>query len=92
MTRVCECCGQPLPGDEREAQAYGLTHRQREALDYIGGYIASRGVAPSYDEIIAALGVRSKGVAHRLVEALVERGHIRRLRSRGRSITLVRPQ
>lgn len=68
----------------------GLTPRQAKALAFIGAHHAERGHAPSYDEIAAHLGLASKSNVCRLVQALEERGAIRRLRGRGRSIAPVR--
>ncbi len=66
----------------------GLTMKQLEALDFIRRYIATHVVAPSFDEIAAHLGLKSKSGVHRLVTALVERGHLRRLRHRARALAL----
>jgi len=67
----------------------GLTHRQQQALDYIHDYIAARGIPPSFDEISDGAGIGTKSGVFRIVNALVERGHIRRMPGRARSIELV---
>ena len=51
-----------------------LTPKQKEALDFIKGYIASNGYGPSYDEIRIGLGFSSRTSGHRLVHNLVKRG------------------
>jgi len=56
--------------------------RERELLDL---------PAPSMDEMAAALGLKSKSGAHRLVAGLEERGHIRRIGRRRRSVQVVHP-
>lgn len=67
----------------------GLTRRQRELLTYIQRYMASRdGIAPSFEEMTKAMGLASKSGIHRLIEALVDRGHLQRLPNKARSITL----
>lgn len=66
----------------------GLTTRQRDCLDAIARLSAVRGVAPSYDEIGAAIGVPNKSGVHRLVHGLAERGYITVRRDRHRSIAL----
>jgi SOS-response transcriptional repressor LexA len=66
-----------------------LTARQKQLLDFIRSEIARCGVAPSYDEMAAAIGVRSKSGVNRLLLGLEERGAIRRLPSRRRAIEVI---
>jgi SOS-response transcriptional repressor LexA len=73
------------------AAPFGLTPGQSRALSFIRSHIAQRRCAPSLDQIAAACGLASKSGAHRLVSALEERGHIRRLANRARTITLSEP-
>lgn len=68
----------------------GLTALQRRLLDYISDYIeVTGGISPSLDECADALGL-GKSSVHRLRAALIERGHVRCLRNRARSIEIVR--
>lgn len=67
----------------------GLTRRQADLLDFIVAHTAKHGVSPSFDEMAAGVGAESKSTICRLVEALAERGAIRRLRSRARAIEIV---
>jgi SOS-response transcriptional repressor LexA len=62
-----------------------LTQKQAELLRYL----KSRKTCPSFEEMMKALGLRSKSGVHRLIEALIERGHIKRLPNRARAIELV---
>lgn len=62
-----------------------LTHKQKELLDYL----SACDTCPSFDEMREAIGLRSKSGVHRLVEALQERGYIRRALNRARAIELV---
>lgn len=62
-----------------------LTAKQQELLDYLR--LCER--APSFEEMKNALGLKSKSGVHRLVNALEERGYIRRLVDRARAIDLV---
>lgn len=74
---------------------FSLTHKQRELLDFIGSYMATEGVGPSYEEMKAGVGLASKSGVHRLMDALEERGFLRRLPYRARAIELFdvpRPQ
>lgn len=51
-----------------------LTDRQRQVHDFIRRHVARHGVAPKLVEIGRALGIRSRGVVHRHVRALVDAG------------------
>ncbi len=67
----------------------GLTDRQLALLGFIKSYVAQHGgVAPTYEEMAAAQGIRKSG-AHRLVLCLEERGYVRRLPLRDRAIEVV---
>lgn len=55
-----------------------MTPQQRNTLNFIQDYLQSHGHAPTLEEIGAAVGVRSKGAVHRLVQVLVDRGHLQR--------------
>lgn len=67
----------------------GLTHKQRELLDYIGSCMAQDGICPSYEEMMVALGLHSKSGVHRLINALEERGFIQRIPNRARCIEIL---
>ena len=68
-----------------------LTAKQNELWRFISEYThENRGTSPSFDEMKAHLGLRSKSGVHRLVTSLVDRGFIRRYRARARSIEVIR--
>lgn len=67
---------------------FGMTKRQHETLAYIEAYQTEYGYSPSFDEMRQHLGLRSKSGVHKLVHSLVERGHIRFIPDRARSIAL----
>lgn len=67
----------------------GLTPRMLDLLEYLRGFIGREGHPPSYDQMAAALGLKSKAYAHKLAGGLMERGYIRRLKNRPRSIVLI---
>jgi repressor LexA len=67
-----------------------LTRKQMELLDFIKSRTDRDGVPPSFDEMKAALDLRSKSGIHRLITALEERGFIRRLAHRARAIEIVK--
>lgn len=66
-----------------------LTAKQRELLNFLTSYQAEFDHAPSFDEMKDAIGLKSKSGIHRLVSALEERGHIRRLANRARAIEII---
>lgn len=65
----------------------GLTRRQADCLAYIRSRLEDDPVAPSLDEVAAHLGIVKSSV-HRMVTALVERGHLVRLPNRNRGLAL----
>jgi repressor LexA len=67
-----------------------LTQRQHQLLQFIYGYLRDRGVPPSFEEMRAALRLKSKSGIHRLITGLEERGYIRRLPYRARALEVIR--
>lgn len=66
-----------------------LTAKQRDLLQFLKRYQDEFDHAPSFDEMKDAIGLKSKSGIHRLVSALEERGHIRRLANRARAIEII---
>lgn len=69
--------------------AMGLTALQAKCLAFIEERISADGIAPSFIEIGAHLKLSSKSGVYRLVDCLTERGHIRRIPKRARSIEIL---
>lgn len=67
-----------------------LTKKQLELLNFIYERVRETGVAPSFDEMKDALNLRSKSGIHRLINALEERGFIRRMAHRARAVEVIR--
>ena len=68
----------------------GTTHKQAKLLDFIGWYQRENGgVSPSFEDMKAAVDLKSKSGIHRLITALEERGLIRRLPNRARALEIV---
>jgi repressor LexA len=68
-----------------------LTRKQHDLLWYIDQFTRENdGISPSFDEMRAFLGARSKSGVHRLVNALEERGFITRLPHRARTLKALR--
>jgi hypothetical protein len=64
----------------------GLTARQRQLLDFITAYQAQHRYPPSFVEMADMLGLASKSGVHRIINGLVERGAVKRIPYRARSI------
>ncbi len=67
-----------------------LTRKQKELLLLIRDRLEAEGVPPSFEEMKAALGLRSKSGIHRLITGLEERGFIKRLPHRARALEILR--
>ena len=67
-----------------------LTRKQQELLIFIDERLKSDGVSPSFEEMKAALALKSKSGVHRLINALEERQFIRRLPNRARALEVLR--
>jgi repressor LexA len=67
-----------------------LTKKQHELLLFIHKHLQKHGVSPSFDEMKAALELKSKSGIHRLITGLEERGFIRRLAHRARAVEVLR--
>ena len=67
-----------------------LTQKQFELLTFLEKKIGTSGIAPSFEEMKLALGLRSKSGIHRLICALEERGFLKKLPHRARSIEILR--
>ncbi len=67
-----------------------LTTKQQELLRFIHDRLEIGGVSPSFEEMKDALDLKSKSGIHRLINALEERGFIRRLPNRARALEVVK--
>lgn len=65
---------------------HGLTPQQARLLGYLRAEVERTGTPPSYQQMADALGLRSKSGAHRLVQALLDRGAVRAIPGRARAI------
>jgi SOS-response transcriptional repressor LexA len=69
---------------------YGTTRKQNELVAFITDYyLKTGGGSPSYDEMMRALGLRSKSGIHRLLHGLAERGKVRLIPNRARAVAPV---
>jgi repressor LexA len=69
-----------------------LTQRQREILDFITDYLQRHDYSPSFEEIAGHFGFASMNGVFKHLKVLEEKGFIRRLSNRARSIQLVRQE
>ena len=67
-----------------------LTAKQHELIRFIQQRLEDTGISPSFEEMKAALDLKSKSGVHRLISALEERGFIRRLPNRARALEVVK--
>lgn len=68
-----------------------LTRKQKDLLLFIHERMQNDSdVAPSFEEMKDALGLKSKSGIHRLITALVERGYLERLPNRARALHVTR--
>ncbi len=63
-----------------------LTPGQRKTLEFVRRYWRQRGCSPSFAEIAAGIGIRSRGVVHRYVQALIAAGQLRQRPGRKRGL------
>ncbi len=67
-----------------------LTKKQHTLLMLIHDKLKEDGVAPSFEEMKVALELKSKSGIHRLINALEERGFLRRLPNRARALEIIK--
>ena len=67
-----------------------LTPKQHKLLVFIDGFIKETGHSPSFEEMKAAIGLKSKSGVHALLNALEERGFIRKLPHKARALEVLR--
>jgi repressor LexA len=73
----------------RVAMSYSdLTKKQSEALDVIRAFLATHNYAPSYREVMRAMGINSPATAYNHVQQLREKGYIRLRDGQMRSVEL----
>ena len=67
-----------------------LTRKQHELLSFIDRHLKTTGFSPSFEEMKAALQLKSKSGIHRLISALEERGFLQRRHHRARALEVVK--
>ena len=67
-----------------------LTDNQRAVLSFIQQYTATHSISPKLQEIAEGIGINSRGVAHRYVQALVDAGFLAADKGKHRGIRLLK--
>ena len=66
-----------------------ISDSQRKTLAFIRQYVARFGYAPKLQEIAEGIGISSRGVVHRYVQALVEAGYLENISGKHRGLRLL---
>ena len=66
-----------------------ITAKQKRVLDFVGGRLKASGISPSYQEIADALAIKSKGNVCLIIRRLVERGRLKRMEHKYRSLEVI---
>lgn len=66
-----------------------LTQQQQKLLEFLTDRIRATGVAPSFEEMAAHMGMKSKSGIHRIMIALQERRRIYRPFGKARCIEII---
>ena len=69
-----------------------LTKRQKEILDFVSQFLDRHGYSPTLEEIATYFNLASLNGVYKHLQALQERGFIRRLSNQARSIQLLNPE
>jgi len=65
-----------------------LTKRQKQAMDFIAGFVEQNGYSPSYEEIAQGLKLASLATVHKHILALEAKNYVKRGFNRSRSLDL----
>lgn len=66
-----------------------LTLQQSKTLDFIKAFIEENNYSPSLNEVALGIGINSRGVAHRYVNALLDKGYLYKHPNTQRGLELV---
>jgi repressor LexA len=73
-----------------ENMKYGLTNKQLKLFNYIKSYMKKKPIAPSYEEMKVAVGLKSKSGIGAILQQLEDRKWIKKLTGKHRSIQINR--
>lgn len=66
-----------------------LTPKQYKLLSFIEKTMSEQKVSPSFEEMRAFMGLKSKSGIHRMIAGLAAKGYIRHLRNQARAIEII---
>ncbi len=66
-----------------------LTRSQRKTYEFVKEFVEQKDYSPTVAEIARGIGIRSRGVVHRYLKVLDEKGYIRLLPNRHRNIQML---
>ena len=69
---------------------YCLNKKQLKLFKFIKNYIAKKNYPPSYKEIAEAAGLKSKNSVNVYINNLEERGWLKRIPGKARSIQIIK--
>jgi repressor LexA len=69
-----------------------VTRRQKDVLNFIGGFVERNGYSPSFEEIARGLSLKSLATVHKHITNLQRKGLLQRAHNRSRSIDLLPPR
>jgi len=69
-----------------------ITKRQKEVLDFIKGFVKKKKYPPTLEEICSGLKLSAVSTAHQHIEALAEKGYLKKAGNNARSIDVSEPE
>jgi len=69
-----------------------ITASEQKTLEFIHKHIEQHDYPPSYAEIALGIGIKSKGVAHRYVQTLIDKGYLSHEPGRHHSLKISEPE
>lgn len=67
---------------------YGLTKKQLKLFEFVKSYMKKKPIAPSYDEMKDAVGLKSKSGIGQILQQLEDRKWITKIKGKNRSIQI----
>lgn len=85
----CPNCGCGILERRAGQPRIGMTPKEKKLLAFLVSYQAEHGFFPTYLEMAAAMGAKTKSGVHRSVAMLCEKHYITRLPGRPRAMAVV---
>ncbi len=65
-----------------------ITPNQAEVLVHVHLFVEQEGHSPSYEQIQRAIGAKSKSKVARLIDGLIDRGMMSKIKGKSRSLSI----